>query len=120
MMRSGGLTEIVNQEAMESIARSTGQGRHVTIGNLARLKGKEWFVDGNIGPVRRITRVDQQSERIYVFHGRVVCSQVGDVMWDNPTVFLTVYADLAADFRAEVAVSLPLACVVVSDEMSIP
>jgi len=105
---------------MERIARSTGQGKHVTIENLARLTGIEWFVDGIIGPVRRITRVDQQSERIYSFHGRAAQSQVGDAMWDNPTVFLTVYENLAAEFRLEVAVSLPLACVVVSDEMSIP
>jgi hypothetical protein len=105
---------------MESIARSSGQGRHVKIGNLALLKGTEWFVDGVIGPVRRVALVDQQSDRIFVFHGSVVNGQVGDVMWDNPNVFLTMYASLAAEFRAKVAVSLPPACVVVSDEMSIP
>jgi hypothetical protein len=119
-MRSDGLKETVNQEAMDRIARSEGQGRHVTTGNLAHLKGEEWFVDNKVGPVRRITRVDQTSERIYVFHGQVVSTQVGDVMWDNPTVLLAMYADLADDFRTEVAVSLPLACVVVSDEVSIP
>ena len=120
VMRSDGLKETVNQEAMESIASSTGQGMHVTTENLALLEGEEWFVDSKVGPVRRITRVDQTSERIYVFHGQVVRTQVGDVMWDNTTVFLAMYADLADDFRTEVAVSLPLACVVVSDEVSIP
>ena len=120
VMRSDGLKETVNQEAMERIASSKGQGMHVTTENLALLEGEEWFVDSKVGPLRRITHVDQTSDRIYVFHGKVVGSQVGDVMSDSTTVLLAMYTNLNYVFRRDVAVSLPLACVVVSDEVSIP